>query len=229
MENLLYDKDCNCPVCKNKFKTKKVRTRPLRIKKREDDFNVIYKNNINPLYYYIFVCPKCGYSSTEKEFENINKDQANILNKAIGSKWNERNFGNERTFHEAEESYKMALLVAQILNKSKTYKGGVSLRLAWLYREINSPKEEEFLKHALDCFEDAYEKERVEESGLDEISLVYLNGELNRKIGKYKEAIQWYGITLEHPDIKNKRQIQLKAREQWRLAKEQYNSQKVAY
>lgn len=225
MESLLYDKDCTCPVCKNKFTTKKVRTRPLRLEKREDDFNVIYKN-INPNYYYVWVCFKCGYSATEREFENITKEQAQILSKAIGSKWNERSFSGVRTFHEAEESFKMALLVAQLLKKSKAYIGGISLRLAWLYREAKSQKEEEFLNHALNLFEDAYQTERIDESGLDELSLAYLNGELSRRLGKYKEAIKWYGIALEHPDIKTKRHIQLKAREQWRLAKEEYDQKK---
>ena len=226
MEDLLYDKDCTCPVCKNKFTTQKVRTRPLRVEKREDDFNVIYKN-INPIYYYIWVCPKCGYSATEKEFENITREQALILNKAIGTKWNERSFGGVRTFHEAEESYKIALLVAQLLKKPKAYIGGISLRLAWLYREAKNPKENEFLNHTLNLFEDAYQTERLDETGLDEVSLVYLNGELSRRLGKYKEAIKWYGIALDHPDIKTKRHIQLKAREQWRLAKEQYSDEKV--
>lgn len=226
MEELLYDKDCICPVCKNKFTTKKVRTRPLRVEKREDDFNVIYKN-INPNYYYIWVCSKCGYSSTEKEFENITKAQAELLHKSIGSKWNERSFSGVRNFHEAEESLKMALLVAQLLKRSKAYVGGISLRLAWIYREAQNPKEKDFLTHALNLFEDAYQTERLEVIGLDEVSLAYLNGELNRRLGKYKDAIKWYGIALEHPDIKTKRHIQLRAREQWRLAKEQYNEEKV--
>jgi len=226
MEELLYDKDCTCPVCKNKFTTKKIRTRSLRIENREDDFNVIYKN-INPIYYYIWVCPKCGYSSTEKEFENITKEQASILNQSIRAKWNERSFNGVRTFREAEESYKIALLIAQLLKKSKAYTGGICLRLAWLYREVKNSKEEEFLTHTLNLFEDAYQTERLDEAGLDEISLVYLNGELSRRLARYKEAIKWYGIALDHPNIKTKRHIQLKAREQWRLAREQYDNEKV--
>ncbi|MBU5675385.1 DUF2225 domain-containing protein [Alkaliphilus sp. MSJ-5] len=225
VDNLLYDKDCTCPICKNQFTTKKVRTRSLRIENREDDFNVIYKN-INPNYYYIWVCPKCGYSSTEKEFENINKNQATILQQSIGVKWNERSFSGVRTFHEAEESYKMALLVAQILKKSKAYIGGICLRLAWLYREAKSPREEEFLNYTLNFFQNAYQTERLDAAGLDEVSLAYLNGELNRRLGRQREAIKWYSVALDHPDIKTKRHIQLKAREQWRLAREQYGHEK---
>lgn len=226
LEHLLYDKECTCPVCRNKFTTKKVRSRALRIEKREDDFNVIYKD-INPIYYYIFVCNKCGYSATEKEFENITRDQADVLRKTIGSKWSERSFSKVRTFYEAEESYKMALLIGQVLKKPKSYMGGICLRLAWLYRERENPREQEFINHALDLFQAAYETEHLDMVGLDEVSLAYLNGELNRRLGKYRDAIRWYGIALEHPDIKRKRHIQIKAREQWSLARDQYNREKV--
>ncbi len=227
MESLLYDKDCICSVCTYKFTTKKVRTRPLRIEKREEDFNIIYKN-INPNYYYIWVCPICGYSATEREFDNIRKDQIKIVKSMVSSKWKERDFGGIRTFQEAEESFKMALLIAQILEKSKAYTGGVCLRLAWLYREIKSPKEQEFLSHALKHFEKAYQTERIDEAGLDEVSLAYLNGELNRRLGYHSDAIKWYGTALEHPNIKRKRQIQIKARQQWSMAREQYADNKEA-
>ncbi len=227
MEKLLYDKDCVCSVCKYNFTTKKIRTRPLRIKKREDDFNVIYKNNVNPNYYYIWVCPVCGYAATEREFNNIRENQIKMVKKMVSSKWKERDFGGVRTFKEAEDSFKIALFIAQILKKSKAYTGGVCLRLAWLYREVKDPREQEFLAYALKFFEEAYQTERIAEAGLDEVTLAYLNGELNRKLGHYNEAIKWYGIALEHPNIKRKRQIQLKAREQWRRAREQHSSEKA--
>lgn len=228
MENLLYDKECVCGVCKYNFTTKKARIRPLRIEKREDDFNIIYKNNINPNYYYIWVCPICGYAATEREFNNIRKNQIKMVKNMVSSKWKERDFGGIRTFQEAEESFKIALFIAQILEKSKAYTGGVCLRLAWLYREIESPKEQKFLAYALKFFEEAYQTERIEEAGLDEVTLAYLNGELNRRLRHYRKAIKWYGIALEHPNIKRKRQIQLKAREQWSKAREQYGSEKAA-
>ncbi|HZJ76196.1 MAG TPA: DUF2225 domain-containing protein [Oscillospiraceae bacterium] len=225
MKDLLYDKDCTCSVCTYEFTTKKVRTRPLRIEKREDDFNIIYKS-INPNYYYIWVCPVCGYAATEREFDNIRRDQIKTVKKMVSYKWKERDFGGVRTFQEAEESFKMALLIAQILEKTRAYTGGVCLRLAWLYREIKDPREQEFLAHALRHFEKAYQTERIDEAGLDEVTLAYLNGELNRRLGHYENAIRWYGTTLEHPNIKRKRQIQIKAREQWGIAREQYTGNK---
>ncbi|AKL94458.1 hypothetical protein CACET_c09510 [Clostridium aceticum] len=219
MEHLLYDKNISCPCCRRPFTTKKVRTRALKVLERHTDFYVQYKD-INPIYYYIWVCPHCGFSGGESEFIELNREQRTILQDSIVKKWNYRNYGGVRSIEEVEGSYKLALLVAQLLKKPKGYIGTLCLRLAWVYRECNDGKEIQFLQYALKSLEEAYQQEVLPVGGLDEISAVYLVGELHRKLGNPQEAIKWYSKALDHPDIKTKRQVQLMAREQWRLAKE---------
>ncbi|MDR5658992.1 DUF2225 domain-containing protein [Serpentinicella sp. ANB-PHB4] len=221
MEKFLYDKEVECPICKNNFSTKKVRTRALRVQKRDEDFCVTYKD-INPIYYHMWICPECGYSASESEFNNVSKEQKEVFDDRVRKRWKKRAFGSDRSFEEAEESYKLAILTGQILKKSQGYIASLCLKLAWLYREQNHEKERDFLKYALSYFEDAYQNERFPIGGLDEVSLAYLVGELNRRVGDPKESISWYAKALDHPDIKKHRQIQLKAREQWRLAREQH-------
>jgi len=225
MEQFLYDKDVNCPLCRNKFKTKKTRSRNLKLIKRDDDFCVTYKD-INPTYYHIFVCPECGYSATESEFDNLSKVEKEILDKSIRSKWKKRDFGEVRDFQEAVEVYKLAILTGQLLKKSKGYIGSLCLKLAWIYRENGNDKEMEFLKYALSLLEEAYQYERFPIAGLDEVNLAYLIGELNRRLGNPKVSITWFGLALSNPNIKKHRLIQLRAREQWSLAREQYNMDK---
>lgn len=225
MEHLLYDKQIVCPLCRNKFTTKKVRTRTLKMVKRDDDFCVIYKD-INPTYYHIFVCAECGYSSTEGEFSDLSKNDKEILEGSIRSKWKKRHFEGVRSFEEAEEIYKLAILIGQLLKKTRGYIGSLCLKLAWIYRQENDKREQEFLQYALDFFEDAYQNERFPVSGLDEVELSYLIGELNRRLGKPQKSIHWFAKALDNPDIKKHRQIQLKARELWRVAREQYHAEK---
>ncbi|SET32752.1 hypothetical protein SAMN05660297_02030 [Natronincola peptidivorans] len=221
MEHLLYDKRLDCPCCKNSFTTKKVRTRSLKVVERGTDFYVKYKD-VNPIYYHVWVCPNCGFSATESEFTDLTKEQKSLLMDNISKKWNQRHYGGPRTYEEAEATYKLALLVAQLLKKSKGYIGGLCLKLGWLYRDVNDQRETEFLKYALNHFQNAYQQEPLPIAGLDEVSLAYLVGELHRRFHDPKGAIKWYSKALEHPDIKKKRQIQLMAREQWRLAREEY-------
>ncbi|SNS76526.1 hypothetical protein SAMN05446037_102026 [Anaerovirgula multivorans] len=225
MEHLFYDKRVDCPCCKNSFKTKKVRRRGLKVLERHTDFCVAYKD-INPIYYHVWICPNCGFSASESEYRDLTKDQRLFFQGNISRKWNQRDYGGIRTFEEAEESYKLALMVAQLFKKPKGYIGGICLKLGWLYREQKNDKEFEFLKHALHSFEAAYQKEPLPIAGLDEISLAYLVGELHRRFDHIQDAIKWYAKALDHPDIKKKRQIQLLAREQWRLAREQYRLEK---
>lgn len=226
MESQLYDKTVCCPICSTSFSTKKVRSRGLKIIERQDDLNVIYKD-VNPNLYNVWVCPECGYSGTENEYVNFNPIYKKIFEEKIKSKWNKRSYCGIRSLKEAEESYKLAILVAQLLKKQKSYIGTLCLKLAWIYRdEKNEKKETEFLNHALVFLTQSYQEERLENSNIDEVTAAYLVGELNRRLGNFKEAIQWYSKTLEHPEIKKKRQLQLKTRDQWRLAKEQYDNEK---
>jgi len=226
MDKYLYDKELECPVCSKKFTTKKVRLRKIPVDKKDPDFHIWYKG-INPIYYNVWVCPNCGFSVTESEHKPLNMDQKALILKQISMKWQKRDFGGERTYEQAVETHKLAMITGTLLGKSKGYLGSLCLRLAWLYREAdNTALEMTHLKYALDHLEKAYTNESFPIAGLDELSLAYLIGELKRMLGEPKDAIFWYNRALEHPDIKHKRLIQLKAREQWQVAKEAYNLMK---
>ncbi len=227
METLLYDKTENCPVCRRDFSSKKVRSRKLVIVEKQDDLNIVYKD-VNPLYYQILVCPECGYTGIESEFEDISPIHKKLFDDTVRYKWKQRSYGNVRTVDEAIECYKLALLMAQLFKKPKSYVGNICLKLAWIYRELQSEKEEEYLKYALNNLQDAYQGERLDSASVSEMTTAYIVAELNRRFGNYRESIVWYAKVLDNPEIKNNRQLQLKTREQWRLAKEQHDQQKNA-
>lgn len=221
----LYNKDVKCPVCYTAFKINKVRGRKLRIIKKHDDLYVNYED-INPIFYSVWVCPGCGYSTTEKEFYEIRKAQIPIIEESIKKNWNKKDYNRERTAKEAESTYKLAILTGQLLSKPKGYMGELCLKLAWIYRDMENSKEIEYLQNALNFFEAAYQHERLPVASLDELTMTYLVGELHRRLGSYAKAIHWYNKTLEHSQIKTKRWMQLKAREQWSNAKVEYDIEK---
>ena len=225
MDKFLYTKELVCVVCSKKHETCKVRIRKLPVEKKDSDFHIWYKD-VNPVYYNVWVCPNCGLSVTESEHIPISTEQKSVFLKSIGVKWTKRDFSGERTYEQAVESHQLALLTGQVLNKSNGYLGGLCLRLAWLFREYNDSRENQYLKHALDHLEAAYSSESFPIAGLDEISLSYLIGELKRMLGSPKEAIFWFSRALGHPDIKNKRLIQRKARDQWQTARDAYREEK---
>ncbi|MDF2546259.1 MAG: hypothetical protein K0R93_1157 [Anaerosolibacter sp.] len=223
MVNVLYDKAITCPVCKNIFHTKKVRTSATRIEKRDTDFCTHYIGE-NPILYNVFVCPMCGYAALESGFEEINAAGKKMIQESISRRWTQRSFGEERTILEAIETYKLALLCSQILGHKKGTLANICLRIAWLYRYLSHEKEFEFLTHAVNCFEQAFANEPMPIGNLDDVSLTYLIGELHRMIGNYEEAVEWFGKAVSNPAIKTKKKIDTMAREQWRLAKDAYRS-----
>ncbi len=227
MDMRLFNKEVECAVCKNHFTTQKTRNRRLKVLKRHEDFYVEYED-ISPMHYHVWVCPECGYSATESEFYNIKKQEIPIIKEAISSKWTKKSYGGNRSLSEVENTYKLALAIATILKKSKGYIGGLCLKLAWTYREMGSEKEGVFLKNAIIAFTEAYETEVMPIDTIEEVPMTYLIGELNRELGNYQQAIHWYGKVVDHSDIKYYRHLKIKAREQWRIAKEAYNKKRKA-
>ncbi|SHH28573.1 DUF2225 domain-containing protein [Tepidibacter thalassicus] len=222
MDRELYDKKVKCPVCRNEFTTKKVKTSALRILKRDTDFCVHYKT-VNPYFYGIWVCPKCGYAASESKFNSIKISQQSIIREKVTSLWRERDYGLKRDVDTAIECYKLALYEGDILNWENSYIGGLCLKLSWLYRYKKEEKlEEKFQKFALDIFTYSFSKERFPIAGMDSASLAYLIGELNRKFKNYEQSIKWFQMALKDPNIKRKRFLENMVREQWMLTTEEY-------
>ncbi|KXZ39295.1 hypothetical protein SAMN05661008_00986 [Alkalithermobacter thermoalcaliphilus JW-YL-7 = DSM 7308] len=221
MQSGLYDKKVKCPICSNIFTTKKVRTSAIRTLKRDSDLCIHYKT-VNPYFYAVFVCPKCGYAATENRFLSIKRAEIDIIKDNIMLKWTYRDFGGERGIDEAIVTHKLALYQADLLCKDKFYIGNICLKIAWLYRYISDEKmEDKFLRHSLDCLEYAFYNENYEDKTY---ILAYLIGELSRRLKNYKEAINWFQIALKDNRIKNDRNIENLTRDQWRLASEEYKN-----
>jgi len=71
------------------------------------------------------------------------------------------------------------------------------LKIAWMHRLLDDTTQETlFLKQALEGFNDAYIKEILPIYGLQRDSLMYLLGELNRKLGNYQNSLLWYSKTI---------------------------------
>lgn len=228
MNEELYEKSVQCPVCNKEFGTKKVRTSAIRISKRDEDFCPYYERE-NPLFYGVFICHHCGYAGLEGDFSKLKIDDKEKIINIITPKWHPRSYGGKRNLDEAIEVYKLALLCCNVLGEKESLVGKICLRLSWFYRYKGDREEEEkFIKFTINSFEKAYTGERITDDEYNEIAILYLLGELNRRVDNYSKAIMWFDKVLSNPQIKRKRHIELKARDQWSVAREQYKKQKKA-
>lgn len=221
----LFERHLACPVCTQEFSTVKMHANAPRVEKRHPDFYTTYIGE-NPIYYAVFVCPHCGYSAFEKDFKEVNDKTREVIYSRISKQWQSRDYGGLRTTEEALEVYKLALLCYTLTGASNLTIGKIAMRISWLYREQEDPRAKDFMRHTVTYFEKAYTTENLEVDSEEEITILFILGEYQRQLGEYKESVKWFSKALEHPDIKKKRHLEQRVRQQWTELSEAYRNQK---
>lgn len=226
IKETLYDKRFTCPVCEKEFTSKKVKSSAIRTVSRDTDFYTTYLGD-DPTWYEIIVCPNCGYSAFEAGFQDLSIAQRALVEKTIKPKWKMRNFGEARTLAETIEAHMLAMICYQVIAAKKSTLGKLCIRLAWLYRSQNDEKENTFMESAVRNLEEAFTNERLDEDKANEINVMYLLGELNRRLGRYTEASRWFGLLIADPELKKIRHMNIKVREQMAQTREDNSRAKV--
>lgn len=217
----MYDKNIKCPVCDNEFTTKKVKSKSIKVKTRDTDFRAEYEYD-NPTFYGVDVCPNCGHARFESDFNDVNEATKQIIKEKISSKWKKKNFCGERSVNDAAEAHKLALLNYNITHYKMSTIAKVCLRLSWFYHGLENGLEEKFEQHALTSFEAAYSKENLDDNPKEELTILYLIGELNRRVGNYKKSMDWFSMALRSPVIKDEKFLNDSVKEQMVLSKKEY-------
>ncbi|MBN2795973.1 MAG: DUF2225 domain-containing protein [Clostridia bacterium] len=226
-ESAIYDKTIKCPVCKQNFTTKKAKAKSIKVTKRDTDFRAEYES-VNPTYYGVDVCPNCGHARFESDFQDINEATRKMIQDKISAKWNNKNLCGERTITDAIDAHKLALLNYNITHYKMSTIAKVCLRLSWFYHGMESDHEDRFALHALESYEKAYTSENLDEDPKEELTILYLLGELNRRFGRYKKAMDWFTLGLRSPVINDEKFLSESLKEQMRLAKDEYKKEKEA-
>ncbi|MFW2489088.1 DUF2225 domain-containing protein [Clostridium chromiireducens] len=194
--NHLFDKQTVCPVCDSHFKVKTVKSKSPRVTSKDSDFFIRY-SVINPYFYDVIICNSCGYAAMKSDFEKIKSHKKELVLSNVTPKWKPREYPIILDEKSAIERYKLSLLNAVLIGLPESTKGMISLKIAWMYRLLNNNEQENlFLKQALDGFNSAYTNEIFPIYGLQRDSLMYLLGELNRKLDNSQDALLWFSRTI---------------------------------
>ncbi|HHY71772.1 MAG TPA: DUF2225 domain-containing protein [Bacillus bacterium] len=213
----LYDKKETCPLCQTAFTSKKIRSRFVKVDHTDSDFCPYYHDEtISPLLYFVKVCPSCGYSYTDQYqtyfFEGTKEE---IIN-SVSMKWVPHDFGGERTIHQAIQTYKLAFYCATLKKEKAIVIASILLRLTWLYRRMGNEKEEErFMELTLEQLNGAYLDAYYGNTDLTEIRVLYLIGELNKRLGHYDEALTHLARVVDKQNTTLERKVVDLARQQW--------------
>jgi uncharacterized protein (DUF2225 family) len=212
----LFTVKINCTYCEVEFQTSRVRPSFKKSIKTDADFGVHFKD-INPDYYVVRVCPFCGLATTENSTETISKDQKRAFEEKVKQNWSMKDYSGERTWEEAMQTYKLALVCAQAKGEKERIIAGILHHIAWLYREKEDVEQEtRFLRFALNAYIQVYE---TEGASLNNARLMYLIGELHRRLGEYNEAVKWFARVVNDKKIMDASMIKA-SRDQWQTTRE---------
>jgi uncharacterized protein len=222
-----YTKKMHCPLCELSFSSTKIRNSRIRTSKRDADFCTHFVDEANsPYLYYVFVCPHCGYAFSSQFSEKFSEQAIHTIYETISAKWRRKNYSKKRTYKDAIEAYKLAIYCG-VTKKEKHYAlAGLYIRLAWLYRKILDEQNElRFLRLALQEYESSYMSCDFAHSKMSEILILYMVGELHRRLGNIHDAIRAFSKVVSHPFKQLEPMLVEKAREQWQAARQQQKQQ----
>ncbi|THF82635.1 DUF2225 domain-containing protein [Cohnella fermenti] len=212
----LYSSKIICPCCEATFASSRVRPSLKKAIRTDSDF-CCYFAEVNPDFYVVRVCPYCGFASTENSRPKLPDREKRAYLDKIGVHWTHRDYGGERTPEVAMETYKLALLSAQTVKESSRIIASLLQHIAWLYRyDGNRAMEDKFLGFALEAYIEVYQGER---NSYNNARLLYLIGELNRRLGHYHEAVRWFSRVIHDRRITDASMIRA-SREQWTVLRE---------
>lgn len=212
----LYQIQVVCLCCEQSYKTSRVRPSFKKAIRMDADFCGHYKS-VNPDYYVVRVCPFCGFAFTEHFSERMTPEHRKHYYDKLGKNGIAPDLTGERDWNRAMQSYKLALLCAQIKEESHRVLAGLLHHIAWLYRYAGDREQEErFLRYALEAYVKVFESE---DSALNNARLMYLIGELHRRLRDYSQAIFWFGRVIDDKKIMDAAMIRA-CREQWKQTRE---------
>lgn len=218
IKSLLYDSQVTCPVCETSFKARSVKKSAFRVERQDSDFFIRY-SLINPYFYDVWVCSSCGYSAMKSDFHKIRGYQIEAVKEKITSRWSGKTYPQIYDINIAIERYKLSLLNYYVIEAKSSKKAMNCLKLAWMYRILEDEVNElRFLEQSLEGFNDAFFNEDFPIYGMDKFTSMYLIGELNRRVGKDDQALNWFSKVVSSPSAPQK--IKDKCRDQRDLIKE---------
>jgi len=221
----LFTVKVDCLACDQKFHTSRVRPSFKRAVKRDADFCLHYKDpSTNPDFYVVRVCPYCGFAFTENfEKKLVVKNMGKVQEK-VTRNWKYRDYGTERSMQDALFVYKLALYCGQLTDQKPRVMAGLLHHIAWLYRYLEDEEQEKrFLEYALNEYVRVYETEK---NPVDNAKLLYLIGELNRRLKRYHEAVRYFTRVINDRSIMDSGIISL-CREQWAVTRQDMEAEKI--
>ncbi len=191
----LFLKKLSCLACKAGFQSSKVRRSKYSVTRVDTDFCTFCRGE-NPLFYNTYICPECGYGFTE-HFRAPREKAREEISRNISPF--SLDFSGRRNLDLAVLANKRAIECAQLQNEKDIIKASLYLQIAWFYRiEGDMDGEKVYLEEARQYYQIAFETDtEIRNFG----RVLYLLGEINRRLGNERDAILYLGRVINDKSI----------------------------
>ena len=213
-EEFLLEKTVRCKICDEVFKTKTIKSGRLKRLEPDRDLRPRYQY-MDTLKYDITSCPFCGYTATNRNFEQITSGQAKLIREQISSQCKRGSVEEAPiyTYDMAVDRYKLSLANDIVKRAKASEKAYTCLKLSWLLRgkaetmpegtpeekkakEECRKEEETFYQQAYDGFMKAISQESFPMCGLDQSTVDYLLAYMSYHFKKYDVAAKFLASVL---------------------------------
>ncbi len=188
-----YSVDVQCPVCGEQFKAFKLFESKLKQKKHDTEMRIYYED-IEPIHYKLWICPKCLYANLRSNFLKLSDSQKNILNKTM----EERKLlfidvpGPDNRTEKAIQDYQLAIECMKQIKTELVHIASAWLNLAWLYDDDgNQALATSAREKALEAYENFYLETRSMSPQM-ELQVLYIIGEMCKRLGRNKNAYEYF-------------------------------------
>lgn len=213
-EDQFYTKHYTCTFCGTRFPSLVVKSKSIQLIKTDTDFCPYYRT-VNPLFYEVAVCPKCGYAFNQEMPKKLNDRQRANLAQRLPEIRRPSRFDAGRNLSLAVESFRAAIACLEAMGGKRLLLGKLYLKVAWLYRTSGNEAEERgYIEKALWYLDEAYRTEHSTDPSL-ELNLLYLLGDLSFRLGLDDVAARWLSKVLTHPKRSANPGIVNRTRDRW--------------
>jgi len=242
LEEGLYNAKVVCPICEKEVVTTRVKTAAVRLSSSDEDFCMHYEG-LDPMLYDVWVCKYCGFTEFGVYFDKVAESEMKLLkelclnrftddltkepfeltefHKRVYAYFDLLGEDGERDHQAAIEAFKLLLTIQEVTNAPFSSRAKAAVRIGWIYRMLGDEQEMKYLEMAAAYFTEAFASETFSGGGLDSETCAYIIGELNRRVGKTGEAIEWFGKALRIAQENKNQKISNMIREQIQVAKKE--------
>ena len=199
IDDYIYMKNYNCPVCEANFNACVAKDSKLRRISTEFDLRPVYQP-IEPMFYDVILCEKCGYAAYKDNFTSITALHARRILEDITPNFTAIPYPKEPTIDEAIGRHKLVLLNMVVRKARDGERAFVCMKLTWLYRvKGDIENEKTFARLTCEGFTKALAEDHTPPAGLSEMTVMYLIAAFSMFLEDYQRAIRILSDIITSP------------------------------